>query len=1100
MKLTHIQIDGFGTLSGLSLSGLSPSMNVIHGANGSGKSTVLHFLRGVFSGFDDAKKRRLLPPLKGGQPGGQVQIDDHAGVCDVIRHFRPDHSDTLAIRLQRGSADFVTTLRQQLKSLDWNVLSKLFFVGGYEAHDLHGLVDIALERHIDLSTKRAATGWISGRIEAVARERADLFQNAPPRGSIHDLQNRREHLHQQLAKARAEQTRRSQDLEQMLDTLALNLKALQREAGWLSQELQAVESDLTEIETRMWAGRTRRVQRVERKERPAVRRTPGWIEEIQAIDREIAHAQQVLRDLAASRMRISIEKAGKLNVSPEDSQSRLERQRQTLNDLEREVRDLRESVQGLSAGNAKCVCSPLTIEVESRAAAIQATIWNICQELSLQQSAQEHSICTSQRDSVDRCEEELTMQIRRLRARREFLVSRAEHPHAALFARGEHEAEHCGCDEHETGVADLTPPYETVLDSPQIIVHEETVHESATRPGDLERHAELTKLRQQLRQQWLAAVDRLRAARRDQDELFQRAREFGADASLKELKAEFDSVEQRLADQREQWDSLALLQCVLKRTQKSLQTEVDSPVIADASEKLRRITDGRYVKFRFDQERKELKIINDCGVELGAHALSRGTLEQAVLCFRLALCAELSRRGLDLPLILDDVLADTDETRVQAAVELLHQHAESQQIFFLTCQEHLVALFESLDVRIRDLPGTQRSKLPLVAETTSTSPRQPSPQHREVSVFEAESTPMDRVQPDDPYWLEPNSPIAYVPSLGEQMARRLGALGVRDVAELIELDPEVADIPLDSLQISAATLRGWQAEARLLCCVPDLTGRDAQLLVACSVFSPSELAEIDLLDLKNRVVRLRQRSTTEHPVPWLNDTLDWPTVEQMQRWIRSGRSARAWKFTRERAHQHRFAAMRPSPRWAGAPSVRPSGIRMEQTVRLHANPVEDGDFDLVGEGEKSLRFFLTLESPVVDAPSIGPRTAERLHAIGIMTVAQLLQQAPVEIARRLDYRHANEQTVREWQQQALLVCQIPELRGHDAQVLVACGFTRPDAVASLTPRELFRIVDPFVQSREGQRLLRSAKTPDLEEVTDWINWARQSPALSENAA
>jgi hypothetical protein len=139
---------------------------------------------------------------------------------------------------------------------------------------------------------------------------------------------------------------------------------------------------------------------------------------------------------------------------------------------------------------------------------------------------------------------------------------------------------------------------------------------------------------------------------------------------------------------------------------------------------------------------------------------------------------------------------------------------------------------------------------------------------------------------------------------------------------------------------------------------------------------------------------------------------------------------------------------------------------------------------------------LRYDSPIVDAPSIGPKTAERLHAIGIQEVAQLLQQDSGDIARRLARRDVSHETVLAWQQQSQLMCRVPELRGHDAQILTACGISEAEQLAAMSPAELFAIVGPLATSKAGQRLLRSAKTPDLEEVTVWIECARHSPLLN----
>jgi energy-coupling factor transporter ATP-binding protein EcfA2 len=70
MRLTDLSIDGFGVLSSFRITGLTEGLNVLYGVNGSGKTTVLHFLRGIFCGFSEPARLRLLPPLKGERPGG----------------------------------------------------------------------------------------------------------------------------------------------------------------------------------------------------------------------------------------------------------------------------------------------------------------------------------------------------------------------------------------------------------------------------------------------------------------------------------------------------------------------------------------------------------------------------------------------------------------------------------------------------------------------------------------------------------------------------------------------------------------------------------------------------------------------------------------------------------------------------------------------------------------------------------------------------------------------------------------------------------------------------------------------------------------------
>ncbi|MEM6690130.1 MAG: DUF4332 domain-containing protein [Planctomycetota bacterium] len=145
--------------------------------------------------------------------------------------------------------------------------------------------------------------------------------------------------------------------------------------------------------------------------------------------------------------------------------------------------------------------------------------------------------------------------------------------------------------------------------------------------------------------------------------------------------------------------------------------------------------------------------------------------------------------------------------------------------------------------------------------------------------------------------------------------------------------------------------------------------------------------------------------------------------------------------------------------------------------------------------EKVLKFYLNRQDPVVDAPSIGPRMASRLEAIGIVTVDDLLNADATEIAEALDHRRVDAETVLAWQQQSTLVCRVPMLRGHDAQLLVAAEITTPEELATQDPESLFPSIDEVARSSEGKRIVRGGKLPDLEEVTEWVQYASHHRSL-----
>jgi len=142
-----------------------------------------------------------------------------------------------------------------------------------------------------------------------------------------------------------------------------------------------------------------------------------------------------------------------------------------------------------------------------------------------------------------------------------------------------------------------------------------------------------------------------------------------------------------------------------------------------------------------------------------------------------------------------------------------------------------------------------------------------------------------------------------------------------------------------------------------------------------------------------------------------------------------------------------------------------------------------------------LRFYLERGSDVVDAPSIGPRMAERLNRLGVFTVEDLINANPQSVAQKLKHRRIDSETVLSWQQQATLVCRIPMLRGHDAQLLVLADVTTAEDLAAQEPEDLFAIIDPISRSRDGKRIIRGGKLPDMVEITEWITCAKQSRVL-----
>jgi predicted flap endonuclease-1-like 5' DNA nuclease len=185
------------------------------------------------------------------------------------------------------------------------------------------------------------------------------------------------------------------------------------------------------------------------------------------------------------------------------------------------------------------------------------------------------------------------------------------------------------------------------------------------------------------------------------------------------------------------------------------------------------------------------------------------------------------------------------------------------------------------------------------------------------------------------------------------------------------------------------------------------------------------------------------------------------------------------------------ASFEPEPQRAAAPA-RPRAGLTERLGRVTAPPPRG-----VPKAEPRAtdpRFHLSLEQDVVHAPSIGPKTAERLTPHGIRTVRDLLKADPAALAVLADTRHITAEALADWQDQARLVCTVPGLRGTHAQLLVGAGYRTAERIASADADKLCADVLAFAASAPGQRTLRNGDPPDVEKIKGWLEAAKSAKA------
>jgi len=188
-------------------------------------------------------------------------------------------------------------------------------------------------------------------------------------------------------------------------------------------------------------------------------------------------------------------------------------------------------------------------------------------------------------------------------------------------------------------------------------------------------------------------------------QLSEQIRQLTGDRGMAAKRFELSQLESQLADLAHQARVLSLTFCVLERVKATYERDRQPETLREASDYLSRLTAGRYVRVWTRLGQNVLLVDDSDGRSLSIELLSHGTREQLFLSLRLALVGLFARRGIALPLILDDVLVNFDAARAKAAIGVLHDFSErGHQILMLTCHEHIASLCRSNEMDVRCLP------------------------------------------------------------------------------------------------------------------------------------------------------------------------------------------------------------------------------------------------------------------------------------------------------------------------------------------------------------------------------------------------------------
>jgi uncharacterized protein YhaN len=229
--------------------------------------------------------------------------------------------------------------------------------------------------------------------------------------------------------------------------------------------------------------------------------------------------------------------------------------------------------------------------------------------------------------------------------------------------------------------------------------------------------------------------------------LVEQQRTAAADQSLAEKQLDLDIVSAQIAEKVDAWRERAAVGILLDEIRDEYEKFRQPETLREASTYMAKLTGGKYTRIWTPLANDILLVDTADGNVLPVEVLSRGTREQLFVSLRLALVAAFARRGIHLPMILDDVFVNFDAGRTKIAVNVLREFArEGHQLLVFTCHEHVWRLFAEVRADTRRIPNRYNKNEEIVDEEVEPS-SEPEPVI-ETAVIEPEPPLIETVEPE----------------------------------------------------------------------------------------------------------------------------------------------------------------------------------------------------------------------------------------------------------------------------------------------------------------------------------------------------------------
>ncbi len=222
-------------------------------------------------------------------------------------------------------------------------------------------------------------------------------------------------------------------------------------------------------------------------------------------------------------------------------------------------------------------------------------------------------------------------------------------------------------------------------------------------PADEEDHPASAPLRtrEQVEQELSQVHAALAQARSAADRL---AGHLHAGGNPVELRSDAAHLDSEIADLEAEYQALTLAMKALECANSTIQTRFSPALGKQTAAIFRELTGDRYNSVSLDRALNLSVQPQGDAISRDAQLLSAGALDQLYLSTRLAICDLVLPADREIPLILDDALANFDDKRCVAALNWLKEAAKGRQVLLFTCHSREADFFrENPEVSVQQL-------------------------------------------------------------------------------------------------------------------------------------------------------------------------------------------------------------------------------------------------------------------------------------------------------------------------------------------------------------------------------------------------------------